>query len=253
MKKIGIVGGVGWPSTIDYYAGICRRAGDHLPEMSIESLDLATAISYRGIHWDESSWKQWDAYYRNALRRLEASGAEVAVIASNSPHHRLEAIVTGVQIPVIDMFEVMAAECARFPVPEALILGTELTMDSQRLRDKFRAHGRKAFAPKAAVRAMTAELIADLQREQFARSEERIEEIVGSHFGGASRDNSLVCLACTELPLAFPGHKELAVFEAHGVRYINSTMAHVNAVCEFALDAGAVGSGGPVGSMPSGS
>jgi Asp/Glu/hydantoin racemase len=82
-----------------------------------------------------------------ALQRVEASGAEVAVIASNSPHNRFEAIVSGVQIPVIDIFEVAAQECARIGAREAFILGTELTMNSSRLREKFGQHGIRAQAP----------------------------------------------------------------------------------------------------------
>src|SRR5260370_1458752 len=89
MKKIGIVGGVAWLSTVDYYSGLCRRSEQwHLarnlqgvpstPEMSIESLDLNKAISYLGIDDIEESWSQFDEYHRAALRRLEASGAEFA-------------------------------------------------------------------------------------------------------------------------------------------------------------------------------
>src|SRR5229473_360103 len=119
MKKIGIVGGVAWLSTVDYYTEICRRSErwhfernlpgvPSTPEMSIESLDLNKAVSYRGVDGDEESWSQYDSYFRVALQRLEASGADFAVIASNSPHHRLTSIVRGVGIPVIDIWEVAA-------------------------------------------------------------------------------------------------------------------------------------------------
>ena len=66
MKKIGIIGGVGWPSTVEYYAELCRRAvARHqaenpggtpaMPEMSIESLDHRKAIQFLGGE-DEASW-----------------------------------------------------------------------------------------------------------------------------------------------------------------------------------------------------
>jgi aspartate racemase len=87
MKKIGIVGGVAWLSTVDYYSEICRRSVPSTPEMSLESLDLNKVVSYLGIDGDEESW-QFDDYHRAALQRLEASGAEFAVMASNTPHHR---------------------------------------------------------------------------------------------------------------------------------------------------------------------
>ncbi|HEX3685416.1 MAG TPA: hypothetical protein VHU83_22975 [Bryobacteraceae bacterium] len=95
MKKIGIVGGVAWPSTVDYYTAICQRSEqrhlvNHLqgapstPEMTIECLNLSKAVSYLGIDGDEESWSQFDDYHRAALRRLEASGAEFALMASNT-------------------------------------------------------------------------------------------------------------------------------------------------------------------------
>lgn len=73
MKKIGIVGGVAWPSTVEYYSEICRRSErwhvarnledvPSTPEMSIESLDLNKAVSYLGIDGDEESWVQFDDY-----------------------------------------------------------------------------------------------------------------------------------------------------------------------------------------------
>ena len=101
MKKIGIVGGVGWPSTVDYYSLICRRSERwHLtPEMSIESLDLNKAVSYLGVDGDEESWVRFDDYHRAALRRLGSSGAEFALMASNSPHRRFASIVRGMGIP----------------------------------------------------------------------------------------------------------------------------------------------------------
>ena len=83
IKKIGIVGGVAWPSTVVYYSELCRR-GDELRstpwpnarladmafEMTIESLDLNRAISYWGEDDDDASWARFDEYHRDALKRL---------------------------------------------------------------------------------------------------------------------------------------------------------------------------------------
>ena len=125
MKKIGIVGGVAWRSTVEYYADICRRAEEmHLaqrrpgppasPEMVIESLDLNTAFAAIGNDEDESSWSRFDEYHRAALLRLERSGAEMALIASNTPHHRFREITRGVRIPVVSILAATAAEAKIF-------------------------------------------------------------------------------------------------------------------------------------------
>ncbi len=134
MKKIGIVGGTAWLSTVDYYATICELSERHhasrgfastppTPEMSIESLDLNRALSYIGTIGDEESWEKFDAYHRDALRRLEASGADFAIIASNTPHHRFGAITSGIRMPVISIFEAVAKECACAGIEQVLVLG----------------------------------------------------------------------------------------------------------------------------------
>lgn len=158
MKKIGIVGGVGWRSTVDYYTQLCERSERRglamclhgvpsLPPMCIESLDLALAIAYIGTDGNEDSWLRFDDYHRAALTRLAASGADFALLASNTPHERFDAIVRGVPIPVIDLFAVTARACARLDAPQVLILGTRFTMSSARLCNEFAKVGVAAQGP----------------------------------------------------------------------------------------------------------
>jgi aspartate racemase len=247
MKKIGIVGGVGWLSTVDYYSEFCRRSEEwHLarnpheapstPEISIESLDHKKAVSYLGNDDDETSWAKFDEYHRIALQRLEASGADFALIASNTPHHRLASIVQGVRIPVISIFDAAARECARFGADEVLILGTALTMRSPAFREAFAQHGITAASPAdEAARALTIKLITELQLGKIKGATERIGSIAKS-FGRQFSRQPIVCLACTELPLAFWEQKMLATFEYEGVPYLNPTAVHINAAFDFAVN-----------------
>jgi aspartate racemase len=246
MKKIGIVGGVGWRSTVDYYSEICRRSEDlHLdvkdqemplmPEIAIESLDLRKAISYLGEDNKEESWSRFDEYHRKALKRLEASGAEVALIASNTPHHRFIAIVQGIQIPVVNIFETAAREGARIGARNILILGTTLTMVSSTFRDEFAKLGLNAAAPtdESSQRATTA-LIAELQRGSFEGGANRLGVIARDSIERQFQGNAAVCLACTELPLVFPEFKALSVFASDGLSFINTIAVHVDAVLRIA-------------------
>jgi aspartate racemase len=247
MKKIGIVGGVAWLSTVDYYSEICRRSERwHLarnprakpttPEMSIESLDVNKAISYFGTDDAEESWLQFDDYHRLALKRLEASGAEFAIMASNSPHHRFAAIVRGIGIPVINIIDEAAKEAARIGAGEVLILGTALTMRSTMFREGFAKYGISAASPRdGEVRAKTVELIAELQLGMMEGAAERLGKIARISFEQQFTAQPAVCLACTELPLAFQEQKLLATFEYDGIVYINTTAAHINAAFDFAV------------------
>jgi aspartate racemase len=248
MKKIGIVGGVGWRSTVDYYSEICRRSeqwqlatNPHLspttPEMSIESLDLKKAVAYIPADENEESWRQFDEYHNVALQRLEASGVDFALIASNTGHHRFTPIVRGIGIPVLSILDATAKECARIGASELLILGTPLTMRSATFREEFEKHGITAAGPRDdKLRAMTIALIAELQLGKAEAAAERLEEIVKRSFADQRGSRQAVCLACTELSLAFDRQKMLASFNRHGIRYINTTAAHIVAACELAFD-----------------
>lgn len=247
MKKIGIVGGVGWQSTVHYYSELCRRseqwhritpgATPSTPEISIESLDLAKAVSYLGSDEDDKSWAQFDNYHHAALKRLAASGADFAVMASNTPHHRFEAIVRGIPIPVISMLDAVAKESARMGARQVLLLGTALTMRSSKFREEFAKYGVEAAGPHdQAVRAMTVELITDLQLGKVAGGAERLERIASISFRPEFRDQPVVCLACTELHLAFEKMKTLASFECGGFLFISPSVVHINAALNFAVD-----------------
>ncbi len=248
MKKIGIVGGVGWQSTTEYYSELCRRSEQwHLarnprdvptmPEISIESLDLAKAVSYLGSDDDEQSWSQFDDYHRRALKRLETNEADFALMASNTPHHRFEAIVRSIRIPVISILDEMAKESARIGAQQVLLLGTALTMRSSKFRAAFAKYGIEASGPlDESLRAMTAELITDLQLGKLERAAQRVVNVARVSLETQFGDRPAVCLACTELPLAFAGMKQLPTFEYDGIVFINASAVHINAAFDFAVD-----------------
>jgi aspartate racemase len=235
MKKMGIVGGVGWRSTVDYYTEICRRSAPRTPEIAIESLDHNKAVSYLGMDGDEESWSRFDQYHRAAIQRLEAGGADFALIASNTPHHRFASIVHGIGIPVINIFDAVAKESARAGAREVLILGTAQTMTSPVIRAAFARHGVAAAGPSdETARALTAGLIAELQLGKVKGAAERLARIARTPLERRRKAQPVVCLACTELPLAFGRRKMLATFEYDGVLYVDSTAVHINAAFEFA-------------------
>lgn len=243
MKKIGIVGGVGWRSTVEYYSEICRRVDachqakrmegtPSTPEIAIESLDLARAFAWLGNDKDERSWAQFDEYHREALLRLQASGAEVALMASNTPHHRFDEIVRGVRIPVISILDAAAKESLRIGARQVLVLGTALTMGSGKFRIAFAKHGIELAAPKDdGAREMTVALIAELQRGRVKGTATRLGKIAIASW--PFKGEPVVCLACTELPLAFPTSQMLPSFKYGGVTYINTAAAHIGAVLKW--------------------
>jgi aspartate racemase len=246
MKKIGLVGGLAWLSTIEYYSEIHRAVETQFTntaylerqsslEMSIESLDLKTALSYLGSEGDESTWSKFDTYHRDALLRLQQSGAECAAIASNTPHARFDSIVRGVEIRVVDIFTVVAEEAASRGLRHVLILGTPLTMMSQRFRLVLSSHGVRAIevTDEEAV-SETFDLIGRLQCGRMQEAAEEIEGIVRRIWKAPPQAQPCVILACTELPLAFEESVRESVFVSGDITYINPMAVHIRAILNYA-------------------
>ncbi|MES2404578.1 MAG: amino acid racemase [Pseudomonadota bacterium] len=244
MKKIGILGGIGWPSTIEYYAGLCALAESRnrqhggrraeMPEIVIESLDLSKAEMLVGSDDDENSWQAFDAYHRAALQRLERSGADFAVIACNTAHHRLQQIEQGLGIPVLGIVDAAADACAEHGVENVLILGTRTVMASAVFRETFHRRGIHARAPaEERHNRMVLRAIDALSRGRDDGASEDLKRVVRESHRQAASD--AVYLGCTELPLAFPAHKHEGLFEVDGVRCINSTALHIRAAFELAI------------------
>ncbi len=246
VKKIGLVGGIAWLSTADYYSGLCKLSERYhrelgldeplpTPEMTIESLDLRKAVARLGVANDEPSWRAFDEYHRAALKRLAASEVQVAAIASNTPHCRFDQITTGIDICVVNLFEAVAAECARQYVARAVILGTKLTMMSSTLPAMLATYGIEAIVPETQTQDRVAGLIGRLQRGLVSGELKEIHDIVQSVCGHRGTNGAAVCLCCTELPLAFTGQRFEDSFVDRGVLFVNSAAVHVSSIFQASL------------------
>jgi aspartate racemase len=239
-RKIGIVGGVGWPATVDYYSALhelaarhsllsgSARPGDCPLEISIESLDLGIALELLECGRRDDCWEPFDAYHRIALDRLERAGAEILLIASNTPHDRLPRITSDRQSEVIDLFACVTATAQEAGARKLLVLGTETTMGSSRLRDLLAAGGIEAVSMPAGRIDELQQLITDLQNGRITGARDRLLEIVRAS-GISSAEECLVGLHCTELPLALDETRRSVIACVEGFRFINPSIAHVEA------------------------
>lgn len=245
-KKIGIIGGVSWISTLEYYQAICEMSHRHkpgqkkdgpapIPEMTIESLNINKSIGLRGRPGDDESWRAFEAYFRKALSRLEASGVDFAIIASNTPHNRFDQIIEGAGIPVLSIFEAVAKTCVENSIVKALILGTEPTMSSQVFPNVLKKHGISGILPNiGSDQDEVISLIASLQAEKTSQGSELIQSLAGKYLQATPDEAAGVCLSCTELSLAFPEYLNAPVFDINGVTYLNTILIHAKAAFDFA-------------------
>jgi aspartate racemase len=242
LKKIGIVGGVGWASTIDYYRAICENSGRFfaargaksplpVPPMTIESVTQAQTRALRGTPGDDPSWERFDSVFRDALLNLEGAGCDFGLIASNTPHARLHAIRQGVNMPILSIFDATATAAAG--ATRALVLGTTVTMQARDYTTALSAHGIMAndTLPDAEIAHMQTLIDTEFYGGASAKAREQLLTFCARH---ASLDTTIL-LACTELPLAFPDHLDDTRFSEGGFDFVNPSAAHIGAALKLAL------------------
>jgi len=245
MKKIGIIGGLAWPSTADYYRLICSGANAHFralghpmplptPPITIESVNMAETRKLRGKP-DGTGWERFDTVFREAFRRLERAGCDFGIIASNTPHARLHAIRQGLDLPILGIIEETARETQRIGVSRALVLGTSVTMRGDLYPQRLRKLGIEPNPrlPEAQIEGMQRLIDKEFYEGATEAGTTRLLDICRAHVPDPAE--TAILLACTELPLAFPDHCDDASFEADGFRFVNTSVAHAKAALAEAL------------------
>ena len=207
-----------------------------MPEMCIESVNINYSFNRRGQIGNDSSWKDYDTYFNSALKRLEMNGVDFAIITANTLHTRFEAITKNISISVLSIYEAIASECEKLKISQFLLLGTEPTMKSNSLPEFMQSKGIEAFPPhNQELQTMIVRLISDLFEGKNKNGKTVLNKVIESAYENKDTKQKCVCLACTELPLAFDGKEQLATFVEEGVIYLNTTIIHAKAAFEYAV------------------
>jgi len=200
-KRIGILGGMTPESTITYYQHIVRRYqqrfGDHgYPEVIIYS------VSFQQFEdWMEAGrWDDIAGALAEGLERLQAAGAEVAVIATNTMHLLFDRLQRGSPLPLLSIVDATARAIRRAGLHTVGLLGTRFTMEEPFYVERLVQHGITTIVPDAADRhdvhrVIMKELSLGVLRDDSRR---RYLEIID---GLIARGAQGVVLGCTEIPL----------------------------------------------------
>ncbi|MBN2619992.1 amino acid racemase [candidate division WOR-3 bacterium] len=228
MKKIGIIGGLGPESTIDYYRIICQnyreRTGGQYPHVIIYSLnfmDFPCTGSPAGLD-DIATWLV------QAAQTLHKAGADFALIAANTPHIVFDEVEKRSPIPCISIVEETCRVACSKGLKHPGLLGTRTTMEAHFYQNVFSAHGINIVVPRDAEKEylndkITGELmynsILETTRQDFLTIIERLV-----------REDSIdgLILGCTEIPL-------LLTQDAFGIPFLNTTLIHALAAVDFSL------------------
>lgn len=222
---VGLVGGLGPESTIDYYRRILaaweREDPSTAPSIVIDSLDVRLAL--RLVERDRGALVE---YLLGSLHRLAGAGADFAAMTANTPHVVFDELAARTPLPLLSIVEVCAAEARRRELRRLLLLGTRFTMEASFYAEVGARYGVIVVAPDDADRRWLHErYVGELLKGDFRdETRERVIELVARL--GDERQVDGVILGGTELPLL------LRTAEIAGLPALDTTALHVAAIVE---------------------
>ncbi len=229
MKTIGIVGGIGPETTVEYYQRIIalyrEKTDDQFPSILINSINARPMIAaMNGGRLGEVTSIMVDA-----IQKLKDAGADFAVMASNTPHIVFDEIQPRSALPLLSIVEAAANAAARRGMKKIGLLGTKFTMGGTFYQRVFEGHGITLIVPDAEERAYVHEKYMGELFYNVIRDETRnaLTDIVSNM---AKRDGiEAVILGGTELSLIF---RDPA---CAGLPVLDTTQIHVDAIVTEAL------------------
>lgn len=200
MSTVGIVGGLGPESTIDYYRRILdlwqETNPDSSPSVLIDSLDVNL-----GIRLVTNDLPQLAQYLLASLVRLSRAGCTFAALAANTPHIVFDAIKAKSPVPLLSIVEVCAEEARRRHYQRVALLGTGFTMAAAFYPDVFSRRSIAVVVPNDDDRAWLHErYLGQLLKGDFRPDARDGVEAIIERLKASSRIQAVV-LAGTELPL----------------------------------------------------
>jgi aspartate racemase len=229
MKTIGILGGMSWESTADYYRLINEMVRERLGGLASAKLVMHSVnfAEYERL-MRAGDWEAIGGRLAALGRSLEAAGADCLLIATNTMHKVADEVQAAVGAPLLHIADATGREARRMGVSTIGLLGTRFTMEedfyAERLREKY---GLEVAAPKEADRAEVDRVVFEelCQGRMEDASRRRLVEIIADL---AERGAEAAALACTEIPMLVKRrHAELPL--------IDTTYLHAEAAVDYAL------------------
>jgi aspartate racemase len=227
MRTIGLLGGMTWESTLEYYRRFNRLVakelgGLHSARCLIYSFDFQDLARLQ----EAGRWEELAGLLAGGARRLEQGGAELLLIGANTMHKLADRVQAAVRIPLVHIVDETARTLRERGVGIAGLLGTKITMEDGFFGERLGRHGITALVPGAADRAELQRIIfEELARGEF-REESRASCLrIAAELAGRGAQG--IVLGCTELPLLLP---------AAGEAFYDTLEIHVQAAVKRALD-----------------
>jgi aspartate racemase len=162
MKRIGLLGGMSWESTAEYYRLVNelvaeRLGGLHSADCILRSVDFAEIeVLQREDRWEEAARR-----LAHEARQLEHAGAELLVLCTNTMHKLAPEITRAISIPFVHIADTTADAVKNANLTKVGLLATAYTMEQEFYVGRLREHGLEVIVPNAADRKIVHDVIYD--------------------------------------------------------------------------------------------
>ena len=231
MKTIGLIGGMSWESSAEYYKIINqaireRLGGLHSAKCVMYSVDFAEIgeLQYKGM-WDEATEMMIDA-----AKHLQSGGADSVLICTNTMHKMADDVQANVDIPLLHIADETAKKIKAKGMKKVGLLGTKFTMEQDFYRERLtKKFGLEVIIPSDSEREIVNSVIYDelCQGKVDPSSKAKFIEIIGNL---GARGAEGVILGCTEIPI-------LVNQEDVQIPLFDTTQIHALAAVEHAFQA----------------
>jgi len=237
MKTIGMIGGMSWESSIEYYRIINESVRNELGGLhSAKSMMVSVEFAEIEALQHQDRWDEAAEILIDAARSLESGGADFAIICTNTMHKLYDIIQQNIQIPLLHIADATAEKIKDQRIQKIALLGTRFTMEENfykgRLVDNF---GLEVIIPDAQDMEIVHRIIYDelcagiIQPDSKQKYADIIRRLVKDGAEG-------IILGCTEIGL-------LVKQEDSPVLLFDTTEIHAKAAVKYAL-ANEMGSSG---------
>lgn len=229
MKTIGLIGGMSWESSAEYYKIINETVKEKLGGLHSAKL-LLYSVDFEEIEklQHTGEWKRATEFMVDAAQRVERGGADFVIICTNTMHKMADDVQSCIGIPLLHIADAVAAKITAQGLQRVGLLGTQFTMEEefykQRLKEKV---GVDVVIPEEDERAVVHKIIynelclGEIKESSRKKMKKIIENLISEGAEG-------IILGCTEIPL-------LIKQKDSPVPIFDTTLIHAQAAVELAL------------------
>jgi aspartate racemase len=228
MHTIGLIGGMSWESSAEYYRLINQQVRDRLGSLRSAKL-LMYSVDFGPVEQAQHAgrWDDAAAILVEAAQRLEAGGADCVVLCTNTMHKVAGQIQAAISIPFLHIADPTGQAAVENGALKVGLLGTAFTMEQDFLKDRLSAMGLTVLVPDAEERNAVHRIIYDeLCVGVISEASRKVYQQVIKSL--TARGAQAIILGCTEIGLLIkPQHSALPL--------LDTTELHARAAVAFAL------------------